>query len=465
MHFKIAVSDPSHTHFSLDKAGADFSHNQIVLNSIVGTLVKYGPSGRLEPYLAESWTVSSDKKKWKFKIRPDLFSEDGTPITAALFKNILRDNLLEYSLRGSVIMFDHLLGWDRFQKGQSPELDGLTTYENIVELNFDENPDDLLELLRMPYFGMWREKEKKLISSGPYTIAKTEANKVRLKLRPDWFTATQDSFREVEISFTAIEQARELVSPSTITRVPFFVQNKVIPEDGYWISSPPTRLESFVLSPYKNHFFNNEENRQIFRSRVMALSADLVKSKFFYPAARTEGLVQSSVNYKKMIGQEKLTFALERSTYTPEEIQNLHKIITLALQDSGMEFEVISRDLNDKDWFKKTDSNDFFDARIASVDVGAYPIYTAIKMMFCTKLGINFPDHSGKICKLVNSGIKSAEAINQNFIDQFNNILHQDAVIIPIHHHSDKWLVAKNLDPNSLPATTLYPQFELIRLR
>ena len=248
--------------------------------------------------------------------------------------------------------------------------------------------------------------------------------------------------------------------------MPFFVNSDVEVKNAYWIKSPPTRLESFVLSPTKNDFFNDEENRQIFKNRVLSLYPDLVKSRFFYPAARTEGIEATKSTYKKS-GQKKskLTFALERSTYSQNEIDDLKKIITHALTGSGREFELLARDLNDKKWFEKTDSNHHFDARIASVDIGAYPVYTAIKMMFCTKLGVNFPDLSGNICKLVLNGIKSAQSIDQNFVDRFNNILNEDAVVIPILHHSDKWLVTDQLDPNSLPPTTLYPQFELIKLK
>lgn len=465
MIFKIAVNEPSKSQFVLTKAGADFSHNQIILNSIVGTLVKYGLSGRLEPYLAESWTVSPDKKNWQFKIRPNLKFADGTLITAELYKEILLANLLEYSKKGSVIMFDHLLGWSDFVSGRTPTLKGLSSHDNTVELNFDENPDDLLELLRMPYFGMWKEHNGELVSSGPYTIKQNNGTSVILALRSDWFTVSEKSFREVEVSFTDFAEKDHFDTRNAIVRMPFFVKTDEHQAKGYWISSPPTRLEGFVLSPTNENFFSNLENRQVFQRRVRELSTDLVKSKFFYPSARTEGLTTTTADYKKQNVKQTLRFALERNTYSEEELRNLSVIINKALDGSDTEFIIVPRDPADKEWFTKTDSNHFFDARVSSVDIGAYPVYTAIKMMFCTKLGINFPDPSGKICSLVSSGIKSAKAIDQQFVDQFNTILNEEAIIIPIMHHSDKWLVSEQLDPSSLPATTLYPQFELIRLR
>lgn len=465
MQFKIAVSDPKQTHFYLDKENADFSHNQIVLNAIVGTLVKYGISGRLEPYLAESWTVSKDKKIWQFKIRPNLRCEDGTPITASLLKETLQKSLKEYSLRGSVIMFDHLMGWSDFLSGKAIDISGLSSKDNIIEFKFDENPDDLLELLRMPYFGLWMEKDRQLISSGPYRLKHIKEGIVTLSLRKEWFTASENSFKEVEISFVTVTENKTSASSNSIVRMPFYVQSNEDQVGGYWISSPPTRLEGFVLSPSKDNFFNSLENRQIFKSRVASLYPDLIKSSFFYPAARTANLLQVNSTYKPQPGVKKLTFALERTTYSDGELENLKKIISHGLHGSQVEFEIIHRDLKDKQWFNKTDSNNYFDSRVTSVDIGAYPNYFVIKMMFCSKLGVNFPDHSGKMCKLVTEGIKSARAIDQEFIDQFNSILHEEAIVIPIFHHSDKWLVSNDFDASTLPATTLYPQFELIRLR
>jgi len=467
MHFKIAVSDKTKAHFSLKKADADFSTNQIVLNALVGTLVKYGPSGRIEPYLAESWNVSIDKKIWQFKIRKGFACADGTLITANLIHHNLIESLKNYSARGSVIMFDHLSGWDDFVKNKTSDLKGLSTQGETLEFRFTENPDDLLELLRMPYFGLWVEKDGHLISSGPYTVESYTDSLIKLGIRQDWFTADERSFKSIEVSFVNFEDfQKEGVSDKTIVRVPFYVTQTSPVANSYWVTSPPTRLESFVLSPTKKSFFDDPANRAVFRNRVNSLDTDLVKSKFFYSSASTKGLNYSGIKYSSNAERPTaLTFAIERATCSEEEIQKIEKIILFALEGSGQKFELLRRDMNDKDWFKKTDTNHFFDARVASVDIGGYPNYTAIKMMFCTKLGINFPDHNGRICKIVTDGIQSAKNVDKNFIDDFNKAIHEDAVVIPLFHHSDKWLVSDDLDPVSLPPTTLYPQFELIRSR
>lgn len=465
MEFKIAVTNPMESEFSLKKEDSDFSNNQIVLNAVIGTLVKYGPSGRIEPYLAESWTVTSDNKTWIFKLRKGLFTESNQEINANLFIETLTNNLKSYSNRGSVIIFDHLMGWNDFLSGKSDCPIGLSVIDNSIKFEFESSPDSFLEILRMPYFGLWLESGK-IISTGPYSIKKFLSNEIVLSLRDEWFTTSKDSTKEVIISFTDLKSFNLKTSKSSITRLPFYVETDSHIESGYWIKSPPTILENFTLSPSKSNFFNNKHNRNIFNARIMSHYPHKIKADFFYPSARST--INKSINsdvYENVSEASTLTFALERSTYSAQELNNLNEIITFALAGTNINFKIIERDLKDKEWFKKTDSNDFFDARISYVDIGASPLYTSIKMMFCTKLGINYPDPSGRICELVSEGIASSKGIDESFIKQFNQIIYDDAVVIPIQHHSYKWFVTNDIDPKSLPPTTLYPQFELIRTR
>lgn len=465
IEFRIAVTNPAQSHFSFKKEDADFSYNQIVLNTVVGTLVKYGPSGRIEPYLAESWSVSSNNKIWSFKFRPGLLAENGDAINARSFFKILKNNLKHYSKSGSVIVFDHLIGWKNFISDKTDTLQGLSFSDDSITFVFDSPPDSFLELLRMPYFGFWLNGDSP-ISTGPYKFKSIKQDEIILSLRDNWFSSSIDSAREVIIRFTDFNFANFNNLKTTIIRLPFFVEKESYPNVGYWIMSPPTRLESFVLSPEKKNFFNLLHNRRIFNNEIRNHFPDIVKADFFYQSAKSNiNSNNETEGYQNISDVSPLTFALERANYSKQELDNLNKLIKSALTGTNIKFQIIGRDLNDKDWFKKTDSNSFFDARISSVDIGASPLYTAIKMMFCTKLGINFPDPSGKICALVSKGITTLQEIDQDFINQFNQILYDDSVVIPIQHHSDKWFVTNDIDPKSMPPTTLYPQFELIRTR
>lgn len=465
--FNFIVKDSKLAHFSLDKVNADFAHNQIALNSIVGTLVKYGSSGKIESYLAESWTESTDKKQWSFKLRPNLFSETGSPITAEYFTKTLTSNLLDYSARSSVIMFDHLIGWNDFIHKKTKDINGLTFHNDTVNFSFDNNPGDLLELLRMPYFGLWIEENGKLISTSAYKLDDFKDEKIKLSIRGTWFTVTESSIPNVEISFESLEHSSQEVSKNSISRYPFYVDTKKS-NDGYWIISPPTRLESIILSPFKDNFFNKIENRKVFRNKIKKMFPHRVGAQFFYQSAKTNDLHEdTSVTYLNPDSKisQPLEFVIRKTNYSSERLSQLEELITLALEGSGRSFVIIPLETKDADWVKRSDLNITFDSRVAFVDIGGFPDWAILKMMFCSKLGINFPDPAGKICNLVSKGISTSEEINQEGIDQFNQILYDDAVVVPIQHHSDKWFVTNDIDPKSMPPTTLYPQFELIRTK
>ena len=362
-------------------------------------------------------------------------------------------------------MFDNLVGWYDFISEKSDSLIGLSIIANSIKFEFNCNPELFLEFLRMPYFGFWSEEER-ITSSGAYTIKDFLPNKIVLSLRPDWFNVSQDSIKEVEISFTSISTLMVNTSEFSIISFPFHIQADLNIKSGYWIMSPPTILENFTLSHTKNNFFNNKKNRHIFNERIRSQFPKKIKSDYFYPSAKS--IIKKNIIMSDFLDTSHvstLTFALERNNYSSLELENLNELITFALLGTDIKFEIIKRDLKDQEWFKKTDSNIFFDARISCVDIGSTPSHAAITMMFCTKLGINFPDPSGRICELVSNGIKSFKDIDNSFINQFNQILYDDAVIIPIQHLSSKWFVTNDIDPMSLPKTVIYPQFELIRTK
>lgn len=449
--------------FNLDKKASNLSTNQLVLNSLIGTLVKYGPTGRIEPYLAESWEISSDRKKWKFKIREHLFCEDGELITAQLFHKSLIESLKEYRKQKSAIMFDYLVGWKPFLDGRTDELEGIKSYNNILEFQFIHYPDEILELLRMPYFGLWRYDKNQLISTSAYSLKEYNKNKILLNLRNGWFSSNQQSFKEVEISLINSFNISEPLPQNTIIQIPYNDLLNTSKTKSYWIQFPPTLLETFVLSPFKDNFFNHRGNRQKFLSNIRSLSKDVIESNDFYPSAPANFPTASEVNFQVNGSKNLLTFILERSNYSEQEFTRINHLITKGLDGSGMKYQIITRNLNDESMMEKIMSNRSYDARISSVNIGAYPVYTAIKMMFCTKLGITFPGHEERFCEIIEENLTQGNLMNQSFIDQFNESLINEAIIIPIDHKSQALLASDNLDPAFLPPTSPYPLFEMLK--
>jgi nickel transport system substrate-binding protein len=67
-----------------------YNPSQLIAQSMIfEPLVRYGDGGKLEPHLAESWTISPDGKEYTFKLRSNVKYSDGTAFTAANAKKNL----------------------------------------------------------------------------------------------------------------------------------------------------------------------------------------------------------------------------------------------------------------------------------------------------------------------------------------------------------------------------------------
>jgi peptide/nickel transport system substrate-binding protein len=64
-----------------------------VRNLSIEGLLSYAPDGRPESRLAESWTPSEDRLRWRIKLRPDVTFHDGERMTAPAVRKILETEL------------------------------------------------------------------------------------------------------------------------------------------------------------------------------------------------------------------------------------------------------------------------------------------------------------------------------------------------------------------------------------
>lgn len=72
--------------FALDPQNSGFAPHNRVLRSIFDNLTRLRPDQTVGPWLAESWTVSSDLKTFEFQLRRGVKFHDGTPFDAAALK-------------------------------------------------------------------------------------------------------------------------------------------------------------------------------------------------------------------------------------------------------------------------------------------------------------------------------------------------------------------------------------------
>ncbi|MFY8216620.1 MAG: ABC transporter substrate-binding protein, partial [Chthoniobacterales bacterium] len=78
---------------SLDPAIITGQPEGRVVNALFEGLTTYDAAGRAVPGMAESWTISEDRKTYVFKIRDDAKWSDGSPVTAHDFVGSWRRTL------------------------------------------------------------------------------------------------------------------------------------------------------------------------------------------------------------------------------------------------------------------------------------------------------------------------------------------------------------------------------------
>jgi hypothetical protein len=477
--------------FSLAPSHSDSFENQTILNALVGTLVKYDVSGRIEPYLASSWSKSNKGRRWEFVLQDHLECEDGTPITAKSYVAKLHQQLKTYAKSGKLMVFDQLDGWLDFTKDRASSIRGLkSSGENNIIFEFSQVQHELLEFLRMPYFGFWCDrnfvdgdfrKDNKFTSSGAYLLRSNEnGRRLIIEKNQRWFSVSKSS-PEV-ISFTAQNIDETIVKKSrTIVRLGASVPNIPDVYNGgvfHKVRTAPFLLTAFILSPLTpSGFFKSKRNREIFQNRLQeALLPEWFAKNAIYPSASFYSHLPAIerqnprpppmshfTDYEDLVSDQQIIVSLPSrlGSLVSNHIQTLVKELLSGIPDKRIIFEIV--DSSNPIAFKKLISNEAFDIRVSSVDIGGNITNSIIDMMFCTKLGVSFPDPSGRICELVTKYKEAGLEADHNYIEEFNLILSEEAFVLPLFHSGLTSLFSEDIDPKTIPTGTTHPRFEDFR--
>lgn len=462
--------------FSLDIKESDWGHNESILNSLVGNLVKFSKSGIIEPYLAEHFSISADRLTWTYTLRPNITCEDGTVITADSFVSAIHRQLKMYSEETTPIDLENLSGYESFHLKKTDKINGIKTKNNSIVFEFIKPPQDLNELLRMPYFGFWCpqnysdngwKQTGKFISSGPYKLSKDSSpDKIIVEKRMDWFSVVADSPQKVSFFYATPSnfETKSKLSNAFIVETSLDINfNETIFKNLSKINAPPTWISTFVLSPFEKSPFSNIQFRRYFLNKLRKNQINTAfNSTYFYPNARSE--VQENYENYKPQKEIKISVGYFGKSKT-KNIQEIEHLLKTTFEKDGLSFEFIGKPASEDDWMKKLFSNNEVDIRISSVAAGSNIRNFIIKMMFCTKLGVSFPDPSGRICNLVSKQDSEPEKITFDYVKEFNQALYDDASVIPLEHFGTTWILSDLIDRDSFPPTVDTPLFESLRFK
>ncbi len=450
--------------FSVNVEKSDNLLNQAVLNNLIATLVKFDHAGRLTPFLSESWVESSNGLTWTFKIRPNYRSEDGELITSEKFGKALIKALKNYSESKPDFWAADLLGWEEL-KSKSPErFDGLDWDEDSIYFYFRRKPDNLLNYLRMPYFGYWgaENRENKFISSGPYRLVELTDKQVSLELRGEFCPNDQKCIRKVRYSVGEISKT-DLLNEKIIALITNSEELDLSAPGIKKFYFPPDILSTLILSPDGLAELMSEKDRVELSQSLKAALLDWqlppgsVRTQTFYPTNNQAIDKMEILKISKRIPRP--LRVLVSSRWENEMDSSAESLVLHFLKESQIPFQVFRESDLTEDLATRIYTNDYFDLRFSSVVSGPKFIKSVAKMMFCSRMGVSFPDPNRSVCKLLeNESIQGEE-----FVEKINSIVDREGYIIPYARMSWTIYYSPKINLEKYPAGSPYILFSNLR--
>lgn len=468
---------------SLNPLDSDGVLNAIQIEQLVGTLVRMHPSGRYEPYLATSWHNSADFKTWTFSIRPDLKCEDNSPIDAESFASSLVRIIRLIKKHSEMPLIERLTNYNKIESEN--EIEGIQALDKrTLRFNF-ERPvrSGLLEYLALPYLGfycqnnfskegLWKD-DKKIISSSSYKLNNWDGKgPLTLSHRKDWFHLVENPPETITIHTKKLPVNDAPKNSGFI--VNFSLDKSDIPTDYKVVHLTPTIFHAIIISDANNDWLKKSENRQILKNEIKKVQDEVesttvsaISVDHLYPHMSKERLKRNSIPSKIENPTKPIVISvIEKPTKTG---QYINKILIQALKNLKIAYELRIRDGDQNQMMQNYRDPKAYDLKAVSVDVGGGIENQLIKFMFCSNLGVTFPDPSKRICKLVDNyekkfGDDIPQDQMQKYIVEFDKIFDEDAAVVPMLKSGYSWLLSANISTDAISPTMAIPYFDMFNI-
>ncbi len=460
---------------SLDPLESDYTPNAILMKHLVGTLVRYANGGQFEPYLAKSFTSENQGRLWRFRLRRGLTCQDGELISARGYVQGFLDLARTYAKNGPVPAFSDIVGWESFANGG--QLDGLRAGDDEEVVFEFEKPvsTGFLEYLSMPYYGyfcrsnfklgVWRTVDS-IVSSGPYTLASLSEDKktASLELRADWPLAVKHAPRMVTYH-GRIEPAAWHSNSSIVQTNLAWAQEE--PEKFRKFSGPPDLVRAVVLDDGPSHHFFDKKNRQVFQAKVRELQARIpFRSKsanltrYFYPSTKVFDKSPTTAGNTKSTPRPKRPLSVFTPTIESDESKYILTLVKTALEELSWPYTLLTPTGDGKLKAIDVAQKGKFDIRVTSVVAGSVVEPWVVEMMFCSSMGVSYPDPSGNVCRKIKSILDSQITNIDSLGDEVSSLIESDAAVIPVYHGRTTWYFSRNLDVSRIAGDLIMPSFE-----
>lgn len=443
-----AGSQPSNT----DPIEFDFLVHHFFQKPLISSLVSEHRTGGITGIIAESWRSTTDQKSWTFKIRSNLRFSSGLPIKPKEVANSLTRMAYLLKVRNSKDgFFEHLT---EFNTLTSPEIavSGISYDESDVTLTFSRSMPNALHYLSFGQYaivspndydsstGEWKDR-KKVDASGPYVIGSWDDESVLLNRRDDF--------------------PAEIIHPRSFKQLKFVWSSKFKDEvdvregqEDYpfgaefrFIGHTKSDIRYIRVYGYENPLnpLTDKDLRARFRQRLLTkLKSDGFTVTHSFLPLSINGTKEFPVSEIK--SDLKVTGKLRIMKYPAflPLYQRLPDLMAEVASEFGIQTEFITPTAGD---IRTSKTDPKIDPKI-HLGVGGTGIVLDrpkedLKFMVQSKEGIRLPDPTGRLSELVSQ--------TEYPVQEFNNILHDDALIWPIMHVAGGiWVRGDSIDTSLL---------------
>lgn len=453
---KLFFIDVNSKNISLNPLDSDYRKNSYILRQVISNLVSKNSSGNIVPIIAKSWKHDKAELIWEFEFNEGLKTESGELINPINFKkNIERLAVIYFEMK-DLLLLPSLQGWDEFKNKKSAEISGIRAENNKLVIQFKEKPYNVLNYLALPYFGYYDSKNfsngkwvnnRKIIASGPYKVISFSDKSIELEKFHNYF-ANPKSPNFVSIRY---ENQKELIKGNYSHMIAYGSDHWEIKSDSLVeINSTPSFFTTLEVNPFKSEMFKIENNRRIFRdtflkykNKYMSNYEGVYMADFVYFTNKAKPVkAVTTGKFKRTDEVVTLRFPIDSKI---KRITDLTQALKSTFDELKISYKFM--DYWDTNASKNIQAGDVYDIVYSGVDTGAAPKNSTIDMMWCTKMGVSFHDANGKICEMTKEyKNKSEYELNLEYQKRFNQIIEDDATILPLFHRGEKFIATKNID-------------------
>jgi len=185
-----------------------------IVNALFEGLTTFNAEARPGPGMAESWTVSEDKRVYNFKLRPGIAWSDGTPITAQDFVDSWRRTLLPETAASYNYQLFYVKNAQPFAEGKITDFSqvGVKALDDrTLEVTLENPTPFFLDLCATPplapvpvkvieKFGDDWIKPEHMVNNGAYLVDTWRINDIiRLRKNPRYWNASNVALETIDI--------------------------------------------------------------------------------------------------------------------------------------------------------------------------------------------------------------------------------------------------------------------------